>query len=78
MPRLDLASLDLARTAALDLGGIGGGILEIFAGWSLLPVFKSVGFLLLDYDMIHCRKILELLSAKSLSYPELYIAEIGS
>ena len=32
MPSLDLASLELARTVALGLGGIGGGILEIFAG----------------------------------------------
>jgi len=29
---LDLASLDLARTVVLGLEGIGGGILEVFAG----------------------------------------------
>ena len=32
MPSLDLASLDLTKMAALGLGGIGEGILEIFAG----------------------------------------------
>ena len=78
MPSLDLASLDLARTVALGLGGIGGGILEIFAGWGLLLVFESVGFPLLNCDATHCQKVLELLSAKSLSHPGLYIAEIRS
>ena len=79
MPSLDLASLDLARMAVLGLEGIGRGILEIFAGWGLLPVFKSVGFPLLNCDMTHYWKVLkELLSAKSLSHPELYIAEIRS
>ena len=78
MPSLDLASLDLTKMAALGLEGIGEGILEIFAGWGLLPVFKSVRFPLLNCNVTHCWKVLELLSAKSLSYPELYITEIRS
>ena len=68
---LDLASLDLARTVTLGLGGIGGGILEIFAGWGILPVFKSVGFTLLNCDAMHWRKVLKLSSATSLSHSKL-------
>ena len=75
---MDLASLDLARMVALGLGGMGGEILEIFAGCGMLSVFESIGFPLLNCDMTHCRKVLELLSAKSLSHPGLYIAEIRS
>ena len=75
-PSLDLASLDLARMIVLSLGGIGGGILEIFAKWDMLPAFESFGFPLLNYDTMHWWKVLELLSAMSLSYPELYIAKI--
>ena len=77
-PSLDLASLDLARMIALGLGGIGEGILEIFARWGMLPAFESFGFPLLNYDATHWQKVLKLLSAMSLSHPELYMAEIRS
>jgi len=44
----------------------------------MLPAFESVGFPLLNCDATHWWKVLELLSAMSLSHPELYIAKIRS
>ena len=70
-PSLDLVNLDLARTVVLGLGGMEGGILEIFAGWGMLPAFKLVGLTLLNCDATHWWKVLELLSVTSLSQLEL-------
>jgi len=63
---------------ALGLGGMGGGVLETLTDLDLLLVFEIMGTLLLNCEATHCRKVLELSSARSLSHPELYMAEIRS
>ena len=54
--------LDLARTLALGLEGIGGGILDMLAGLVLLFTFVLGMSFLLNCEATHCQKVLDLLS----------------
>ena len=63
--------LDLARTLVLGLGEIRGEILDILTGLVLLFTFMLGMSFLLNCEMTHCRKVLNLSSTRSLSHPEL-------
>ena len=70
--------LDFAKTLALGLSGIGGGILDMLAGLVLFLFSMVSMFFIINCETIHWWKVLELLSAMSLFYPELYIEDTRS
>jgi len=57
------------KTEYDSLGGIGGGIFDIFAGLPLFVFIKGV-LLLLNQEEIHYWKVLLLSLAMSLSHPD--------